>query len=177
MNFKVLLIIFLISDLFFSFDLIEITAEEYDLKAVFLYNFIKYFEWEGIEEKEYFEIVIFGESPIYEPLNEIAKKKLVFGKTIRVKNLMNVEEINYPQIIFISKNSTKKFKEIYEKFFKYPVLIIGEEEGLCEKGASINFVIREGLLKFEINQDSLREAGLKASSQLLKLSISNLKKK
>src|SRR2546423_14160613 len=58
-------------------------AEEYALKAAFLYNFTKYIEWPSAEanEKE-FIIGVVGSSPIVNPLIEIAKNKTVKGKKI-----------------------------------------------------------------------------------------------
>jgi hypothetical protein len=39
-------------------------------------------------------------------------------------------------------------------------------DGLGKKGSHINFVIQDGKIRFELNQTTILEAGLKVSSQL-----------
>lgn len=177
MNFKFTLI-FLYFFSFFSsltgLHSFEGEIREYDLKAVFIYNFTKYFEWQGLNGEEFFEIDILGESEIVEPLKEISEKKLVYGKKIIIKNIRSPEEIEKPQIIFISKFSNFDISRVLKKLENFKVLTVGEEEGLCLKGIAVNFVIREGNLKFEINEKALKEAGIKPSSQILKLAVSIL---
>lgn len=147
-------------------------VKEYDLKAAFLYHFTKYFEWQGLDENQFFEIDILGESEILEPLREIAEKKLVSGKPLKVKKIKNLQEIEGPQIIFISKSSKFEISEILKKTENLKTLIVGEEEGLCLKGVAVNFVIRDGNLRFEINERALKTAGIKPSSQIMKLAVS-----
>lgn len=177
MIFRILIIILLFPLFLFSLEaknLLEnedIIISEYELKAVFIYHFIKYFEWIGLEDKEYFEIEVFGKSEILEPLEEISKKKSALGKKIKVISINSIDEIGEPQILFISKESTIFLSEIIKKTENIKVLVIGEEEGLCEKGIAINLVLREGNIKFEINEAILKNKGIKPSSQILKLAI------
>ena len=51
------------------------------------------------------------------------------------------------------------------------ILIISDSEGLARKGTAINFVIIDDRLKFEMNLKAIQDAGLRISSQLLKLAI------
>ncbi len=122
-----------------------------------------------MENKEYFEIDIFGKSEVLKPLKEISKKKSALGKKIKVKSINSIDEIGEPQILFIAKTSTILLSEIINKTENIKVLVIGEEEGLCEKGIAINFVLNEGNIKFEINEAILKNKGIKPSSQILKL--------
>lgn len=176
MNFRIFGLIILIFFLNISseaqpFFYLEKEVKEYDLKAVFIYNFIRYFDWQDFEDKDFFEICILGKSDILDPLKKIAKEKFALGKPIKIRNIETLEEIGNPQILFISKYSNFEIQKILEKVKNFKVLTVGEEEGLCYKGVSINFVIREENLKFEINEKSLREAGIKPSSQILKLAV------
>ncbi|MEJ5166564.1 MAG: YfiR family protein [Thermoanaerobaculia bacterium] len=173
MNFNVVLISFLF--IFQPFQVLYSLGEEvkeYDLKAAFLYHFTKYFEWQGLEEIPFFEIDILGESEILEPLKEIAEKKLVFGKPLKVKKIETLKQIDKPQIIFISKFSKFEISGVLKKTENLKTLIVGEEEGLCLQGVAVNFVIRDGNLRFEINERALKIAGIKPSSQIMKLAVS-----
>ncbi|PIZ05696.1 MAG: hypothetical protein COY57_05900 [Flavobacteriales bacterium CG_4_10_14_0_8_um_filter_32_5] len=50
-------------------------------------------------------------------------------------------------------------------------MIITEQEGLVDKGAGINFVIRENKQKFEMNKRNIEIQKLKVSSNLEALAV------
>lgn len=144
--------------------------EEYHLKAAFIYRFTSYIEWENMPEEE-FSIGIIGESPISKPLKEIAAAKTVQHKKMIIHEFAENSVPGNSQVIFISHKCKASLSEILSRIPKRNVLIITEKPGYAEEGAAINFVIIENRIRFEVNLKALSSAGLKASSQLLKLAI------
>lgn len=145
-------------------------AEEYHLKAAFIYRFTSYIEWEKIPEKE-FGIGIIGESPITKPLKEIAASKTVRHRKMIIHELSETSGPGTCSVVFISRQCKASLSEILARIPKRNVLVITEKPGYAEEGAAINFVIIDNKIRFEVNLKSLSSAGLKASSQLLKLAI------
>jgi len=146
-------------------------AQEYNLKAAFLYRFTNYIEWYSLAPEKEFTIGVLGDSPIYDALREIAKTKTVNNKKINVRHFNDLEEIKGCQILFISKNASNSWDEIVVKAKAENMLTISEEEGCAAKGMAINFVLANETLKFEINKTTIDILGLKISSQLLKLAV------
>lgn len=146
-------------------------TEEYSVKAVFIYNFTKFIDWTSYNSGDEFIIGIIDSSPIYSPLNELAKTKTVNDKKIVVKQFNKVEDISFCHILFIPQNTAISLDEILKKAASNGVLIISEKQEYCKKGTAINFVIIDNKLKFEANVAAIKSAGLTASSQLLKLAI------
>jgi hypothetical protein len=144
---------------------------EYDVKAVFLYHFTRYLQWPEDIKPEVFTIVVLGESEIIAPLQEIAKKKTVGAIPIEVRQCFELEEIGRPRILFISKSVVPKLSQVLEKTRGTDILTVGEAEGLGLRGVAVNFVLREGTIKFEMNEKAIKEARIQISSQLLKLAI------
>ena len=140
---------------------------EADLKAAFIYNFTKYIEWTN-PEPENFVIGVIGSSPIYESLMEIALLKKVNEKFIVVKRFENPEDITYCNILFVARNSGYSPATILDRVQR-GTLTISEETGFAAQGMAFNFIITNQKLKFEVNTKAINAAGLKASSQLLKL--------
>ena len=143
--------------------------QEANLKAVFIYNFTKYIEWENYNSSE-FIIGILGSSAIDRPINEIARTSMVGNKKIIIKHFSKPEDISYCNIIFIPRNSPFSLQSILEKIDR-GVLTISEEPGFAKEGTAFNFVVLNDKLKFQVNLNALYSAGLKAGSQLLKLAI------
>jgi len=113
---------------------------------------------------------VLGSSSIYNSLLEISKTKTVNDKRIVILHFNKPEEITNCNILFISANSSHSLTPILAKVNK-GTLTISEEAGLAEEGTAFNFVVINDKLKFEANVKSINAAGLKASSQLLKLAI------
>lgn len=143
---------------------------EANLKAAFIYNFTRYVDWDTSAVENDFVIGVIGSSAIIGPLTEIAKANRVKNKTIIIRHFNNPDEITPCNILFISANSSFSLSSILAKTGK-GTLTISEEAGFAEQGAAFNFVVVNDKLKFEANVKSINAAGLKASSQLLKLAI------
>lgn len=148
----------------------QTVAEEYHLKASFIYNFTKFFEWESYDDST-FTIGIVGISDLHKPLTKIAKAKTVNGKKIIIRQFENEKDIKFCNIIFVSNNLNVSIEEILKKASAKGTLIVCEKPGAGALGSCINFVIVNKKLKFEINTKAMEAAGFKASSQLLKLAI------
>ena len=146
-------------------------SEEYSVKAAFIYKFTNYIDWGTLTPANDFVIGIVGTSPIKDQLNEIARTKTVNTRKIVIKQFNKVEDIEACQILFIPDRSTLKLDDILGRLTAKGTLTISERDGYAERGTEINFVEVDNKLKFEANPKAINAAGLKASSQLLKLAI------
>lgn len=147
-------------------------AEEYAIKAAFIYNFTKFIEWDDSNEPTSFVIGVIGESPIYKPLQDVANTKQVNNKKIEIMHCVSKNAASCKcQILFVPE--TIKIKEFQDFLTELSItkntLIISESKGFLNSGAAINFLMNEDHIKFEVNMSSLNKNNLKASSQLLKL--------
>jgi len=148
----------------------QASKQESSLKAVFIYNFTKYIEWDNLGSEDNFIIGVMGPSSLDAAIEAIAKKNLVKNKKIILRHFANPEDISYCHILFIPAGYPLPVKAVKEKVDK-KVLVVSERLGAAKQGAAINFILVNDKLKFEINTEAVYSAGLKASSQLLKLAI------
>lgn len=144
-------------------------GEIYNLKAAFIYNFTKYITWPYLDKSPTFKVGVIGDSQIIESLREMAKKKQVSDKAIEVLHFNNPNEIQYCHILFVSSSLADSLKPILFNLKRRAVLTIGDTPGFGDSGLMINFYMHENAIKFEVNTAKLETAGLKVSSQLLKL--------
>jgi hypothetical protein len=145
---------------------------EYKLKAVFIYNFTLYIEWDPSMKSDDFTIGVLGNSSIDGPLEEIARTKTCNGRKITIHHYNSPDELSqfFCQILFIPRNTNATLDAVLSKTPK-GTLTVSEKPGSAERGTAINFVIVDNKLRFESNPKAINSAGLKASSQLLKLAI------
>lgn len=142
------------------------SQREYEIKAAYLYNFIKYVDWPI--SKDTVTIGVLGGNPFgaaLAPLNG----KIVKGRRIVVKEIASVRDTQNCQIIFVSSSEKQRLQEIFENSKNGHVLTVGEMQGFAQDGGIINFIEENNKVRFEINADAARRTGLSISSELLKL--------
>lgn len=160
-----------LSILFLSFDLVEYSFYQKDdgpskIKASFIYNFTRYFEWPESKETT-FNITILGDNPgLAAKLTDMSSTKTVGAKKIVVHTINALAEATKPEILFILPDKSNALAEAVSKFKGKGTLIVTEKQGLAKVGAAINFVILENNIKFELNKTSAGKAGLKVSSKI-----------
>lgn len=144
---------------------------EYEVKAAFLYQFIKFVEWPPEAFFDYpatIVIGVLGDSPIAEALAAVEGKEAK-GRTVVVKRFKGLDDLEFSHILFISPEAAGHLKEIRKKLSYASTLEVSEVEGFARGGGMVNFITVENRIRFEINVEPAERAGLKISSQLLKL--------
>ena len=144
---------------------------EYDIKAAFLYNFLKYVEFPAQAfpaGSSTLTIGVLGRDPFGDHIKSIINKS-VQGRVLIVKRLNDLREASDVNVLFISSSEKARLKTILDTIRNAPILTIGETGGFAKSGGIINFTIENNSIRFEVNPDAAERARLKISSQLLKL--------
>ncbi|MGO9111783.1 MAG: YfiR family protein [Thermoguttaceae bacterium] len=146
---------------------------EYTIKGAFLYNFGRYVQWPGTafaDDHAPFVIGVLGTDPFGAVLDEIANSVKVDGRTVVAKRFATLAEYSPCHILFIAAAADAKVKtEVLAKLQNKGVLLVGEEAGLVQQGAVVNFYIENNKVRFEINVETAKQQQLKVSSKLLSL--------
>jgi hypothetical protein len=148
----------------------------YKLASLYVYNFTKYIDWPAKEQKDFFIIGVFGETPAFDEFRKMANtKKEVSGKKIVVEKIIHIQDLIGCQIIYIPASQSARLKEVKEALKGHSILIVTEKPGMAHKGSGINLFLDEdddNKLKFELNKPAIEATGLHVSSQLVNLGIS-----
>ena len=145
---------------------------EYQVKAVYLYNFTKFTDWPAntfASASAPLVIGIVGEDPFGKTLDDLVKGEVVDLHPLVIKRLQPGDDLRYCQVLFICRNEKDQMSALLQKLKGSPVLTVGDTNGFAEEGGMINFVIVEETVKLEINQAAAEEAGLQISAKLLKI--------
>lgn len=149
---------------------------EYDVKAGYIFKFIYFVNWpENTFQKSESTInfAIVGENPFGDSF------KKIMGKTIN-GNVLVIDEIKTDdlisnsskyQIIFICSSELKQMSRILKTFDGKPVLTISDIDSFLDKNGMINFIVREGNIRFEINDSAIKNAGLNIRSAMKRQAV------
>lgn len=145
---------------------------EYQVKAVFLFNFLQFVEWPAeafSDPGAPLQIGVLGDDPFGPALDEAIKDETVQGRRLVVRRSQHLEDLQDCQLLFISKSENRRADEILSRLGSRPVLTVSEINGFARQGGVIAFYPEGKKVRFEINPATARHAGLKLSSQLLGL--------
>ena len=155
----------------------SVTAKEYQIKAVFLYNFTKgYITWPSsafANQTEPFHLCIIGEDPFGTLLDSTIKdQKGVESRSLVIDRITRPTAISSCHILFISKQlPSNSLTEILKVAQNSHTLTVSDREGFAEQqGGMVEFFTFQDRIKLAINTCALKPAKLKASAKLLQLS-------
>jgi len=150
---------------------VQAQADEYQVKAAFIFNFAKFVEWPGDAFSDGGTLVVgvVGDDPFGGALDRL-NGSAVNGRRLRIKRLRLGDNLRVCNILFISKSEGKNLWKILDSIKGTSVLTIGEMPQFNQSGGMIRFVIQNSKVRFEINASAAAQARLKISSKLLALS-------
>jgi len=144
-------------------------AQEEKYIGLFIYNFTKYFDWPDNMKTDDFVIDIIGHKSVYEELTRLTQGKKVGTQNIVIKHFDSPQNLDKSNIIFVGHWQSRSIQNILTQVGNNSTLIISEMDGMLDKGSAINFVIRDGTIKFEMNAGAVKEKHLKTDPRLRQL--------
>jgi len=160
------------------------SSREHQVKAAFVYNFIKFVTWseDPNSQTESVKIAIVGKDPFGNKFDLIVKKTVKNKKIELVKypdfnKIADSNSLDRCQVIFICKSETENVQKIIKSVAGKPILVISEIDKFVDSNGMIGFVKKDNKIRFEINLDAAKLANLKISSQMLKLALRVIEQK
>jgi hypothetical protein len=114
-------------------------------------------------------IGILGEDPFGPVLDELVAGRSVQGRPLRLRRLRRVSEATDVHVLYLGFSDPLDIRFAAAELRDHPVLTVADGDRLAEHGAMINLRLRDRRVGFDINLAAAEAAGLKLSSQLLKL--------
>ncbi|MEW6206987.1 MAG: YfiR family protein [Acidobacteriota bacterium] len=147
-------------------------AGEYEVKAAFLFNFVKFVDWPEdafADARSPVVIGIFGQDPFNGALDRAVSGKTVNGRPLIVKRLGQEQDARLCHILFICPCEKKRLPQLLASLTGASVLTISETDDFLPAGGVIKFVIENNRVRFDISAIAAGQARLRISSKLLQL--------
>jgi uncharacterized protein DUF4154 len=144
---------------------------EYQLKAVFLFNFAQFVEWppEAFAEAQTPLVIgVLGEDPFGAYLDETVRGETVNNRSLVVHRYRGVEEIKTCHVLFISRSEAGRLEEILASLKGRHILTVSDTGGFAARGGMIRFALEENKIRLRVNLAAAKDANLTISSKLLR---------
>lgn len=151
----------------------------YEIKAVYLYNFLRFVRWpektDPLMAEKIKDIVVIGDSHIKPSLRALQAvllttqdKKLTIDFYDSYKNEINIA--NY-RLLFITESEINNIKQILAGVAAKPVLTVADAKEFFDSGVMIVLLPHNGTIRYGVNRSAVRAAGLRLHSRLLAMAI------
>ena len=145
---------------------------EYQLKAVFIFNFTQFVEWPSTSfdtDQSPLVIGVLGENPFGAYLEETVSGEKINKHAVVVRYYKNEEDAKNCHLLFINLPDAKKRKMAVEALKGKNILTVSDASGFSNEGGMIRFFTRNNKISLQINLEASKASELVFSSKLLRL--------
>ena len=149
-------------------------SNEYQTKAVLLYNIIKFTRWPDntfANKSSAYSICILGEDPYSDIFAQMSDWK-VNGRSLKTRQLqtkVNDQSLQSCHILIIRLTKLSDILRFSEKSQSLSILSVSEQNNDRPSMAMINFSIEQSRISLSVNRSVANSAQIDFSSQMLRL--------
>jgi hypothetical protein len=164
----------LVTSLFFPIVYAYSAAEEYEIKAAFLYNLGSYLRYPASrlsddDTSQSFYICILGRDPFQQNIDTATEGEQIQGHPTVIKRLQRVQDAESCHILFISDSEHSRVKAITQALQQRPILTVGDMEDFIDQGGMIKFYSDNNKIRLALDLGKIRAVDIKPSANLLKI--------
>jgi hypothetical protein len=144
---------------------------EYQVKAVFLYNFARFVEWPAstfVAADAPFTLCVYGADPFGADLDAVVRGESVSGRPMAVRRVRELRDLSQCQILFISRSGVRDLETLLATLDHRATLTVSDVEVSAKHGVMIRLMTVQGKIRLRVNIDAVRAAHLTVSSNLLR---------
>jgi hypothetical protein len=144
---------------------------EYAVKAAYLYRFTPFVEWPASafpSRSSPFYICVLGSDPFGESLDQALNGRQVGDHPLRARRLQMLDGPGECQILYLGTSRTQTAEAAVEKVRGTPVLTVAEQS-LGVSGCVVQFLVRDGHVRFTIDAAAANANRVVVSAKLLSL--------
>jgi hypothetical protein len=144
-------------------------ANEYELKAAFVYRLMSFVEWPGPELGDHVIVGFAGEGPMKTALARYLQGKRIGRRPIEVREVRNQSDLRACNVLVLAYPDGSRMREALKQLKNTSVLTIGDGENFARMGGVIALVPGENTFQLAINPQAAERAQIKISSKLLSM--------
>lgn len=140
--------------------------------AAFVFRFPQFVQWpdSAVAAADHVELCVGEAEPVAAPLRDIVEGQRLNGRPLAVRTVGRPDEVDGCHLLFLPEHEPARHA-LLAAAHQRPVLTVGSSERLLEEGGMIRLFILDRRIRFEIDADAARKAGLQVSAQLLALAV------
>ncbi len=151
---------------------------EYRDKAEKLLNFALFIEWPKSAFETHsspFRVGILGKNPFGRQLERTFDERLIGGHPVEIVHMEDAPaKPGTFHLVFISRSESRYLNRVIAQLRQTNALIVydGECNDFCRQGGMVCFFDHDDEVRFHLNADAIKKAGLEIDSKLMRMAAS-----
>jgi YfiR/HmsC-like len=139
-----------------------------EIEAAFLYRFAGFVSWPpGALGPSAFTIDVLGDDAVASDLERLQPRGVLNGRPVRIRSITDIGQLGDAQILYLGASDAALLRRRLAQIAGRPVLVVTSQPGGLDDGSTINFLLVNRHVRFEISLPAARRARLKLSADLL----------
>lgn len=146
-------------------------SAEYQVKAVFLFNFAQFVEWPPRafqKSNAPLIIAVLGEDPFGTYLDDLVRGEKVGDRPLLVRRYRHGDEPGDCHILFICRSESRDIDKLLAQLHDRSVLTVSDADTFTRQGGMVRFVTENGKIHMKINVEAAKACNLTISSKILR---------
>lgn len=143
------------------------TAIEQELKAAYIYNFIRFVEWPGAPPAGDLNVCVVGPRKVQSDMRRHLDGKRVGDRVIHVRAAYSPRQTSGCHVLYVAGRDAAHARRFTAAVPRDRVLTITEADRFPVSGGLINFYQDQDTIRFAVDADLLAQSHFKLSSQML----------
>ena len=154
-----------------AFPAAQLIDPEYHLKAAVVSKFPAFVEWPAaaLDSRATIDLCVARPNPFGATLRQLVSGESLRGRTMVTREVASGSDLDECHLLFVPRGSDIDTRVLIAGAAKHHVLTVGESPRFLEEGGIINLHLVEGRIRFEVDMAAANRAGVRLSSQLLRL--------
>jgi YfiR/HmsC-like len=137
------------------------------VKAAFLYRFAGYVTWPASVAGHTFVIAVMGDADVASELQRILNGRQLNALPAQVRQISSLTDIDDAQMLYVGRAFAGDLASQLRSIAHRPVLVVTDSPDGLDAGGTVNFIVLDRRVRFEISLPAAERAGLRISSELL----------
>jgi len=140
-------------------------AREDQLKAGYVLNFARFVEWPE-STPTILTLCVAGNSGVLDALRASEGKIRIGARAVRLREVGPADAVSGCNVLYLEMPNVRRVEQVQPNS---ATLTVSNDKGFAHSGGAIELFTQDNRLRFIINIENARRAGLRISSSLLQL--------
>lgn len=144
---------------------------QYDVQAVYLFDFARFVRWPPAAEHEALTICIAGPQVYTDTLTKLVAGEQIESRPLAVRSIRSPDEEPGCNILFIGSAEKLHIDGLLAATVDKPVLTVSDMPGFLDRGGMVQFLMIDRRVRFSVDLRPVARSGISLNSELLKVAV------
>jgi hypothetical protein len=147
------------------------SPSQYDVQAVYLFDFAKFVRWPAGVPDSSVDICVAGQAVYVDSLKKIVVGEKIDGKPLKARAVDRPEQEAGCGILFIGISAKDRADGLMAAALGKPILTVSDIPGFLSHGGMIEFMVLDKRVRFAVDLRASQKSGIGLNSALLKVAV------